>query len=182
MELYRDYWDKVSDEALALERSFTSHRLIGGHQSHVFRRFVTAADGGPTRAAQAEQPYNPAFLTEAGSVFVLRIKTPDVARHKVSRWLQHGLDLPDWAETAYGKTFETNPYLPANGYGEIRVNLPVHRDLRPTRRARARSRGPSDKPGPASDPEGNDPGPMGSSARRRRKPAMSASAARSAVV
>ena len=63
---------------------------------------------------------------------MLDVVSPDEVKPLVTRWLEQGLPLPRWAEKAYGKSFETNPYLPTNGYGEIVVDLPVHRDLRPT--------------------------------------------------
>ena len=58
-ELYAAYWAEVSKGSLTLKRCFASHRLIGGYQSHVFRRFVTEPDGERTARSKRSSPTTP---------------------------------------------------------------------------------------------------------------------------
>jgi hypothetical protein len=127
--LYEEVWSELSGGSLVLKRRFVTHELVGGHQSLRFRRFLD--DSERNRKNQRKQPYNPALWTEPGSVFVLQHKTDNAIR-TIDLWLRDGLPLPDWAVQAYGNMFETNPYLPSNGFGEIDVNLPCHVNLRPS--------------------------------------------------
>jgi hypothetical protein len=127
-EHYADIWKKLSREQLELSHFYATQRLAGGQ--YVGSRF------------QAGRAYNPWLLTEAGSVFVLKLAsgTEADAVKQVEAWRQHGLPLPDWTRDAYGlkndpakpgNDWKLCPYLPENGYGEIAVNLDVHWDHQP---------------------------------------------------
>jgi hypothetical protein len=73
--------------------------------------------------------YNPELLTLPGSVFVLRAIDESAAKTKLEGWLQSG--LPQLAAAPGGEDWRRTPYLAANGYGEIAVNLKLHWDLAP---------------------------------------------------
>ena len=64
-------------------------------------------------------------------MFVFDVTDQTKADVKVDNWLKHGLPLPDWAENLYGNNWQTCPFLPENGFGEIAVNLDVHWDNAP---------------------------------------------------
>ena len=114
---YENVWSELSDKRLRLERFFARQSLQGGFLA--------------SRAARAsERSYEPFLVTDPGSVFVLRASgAVEDAQAEIEKWLNAGLRLPDWASKRYGDRFTTNPYLPQDGFGEIAVNLPVHRLL-----------------------------------------------------
>jgi len=119
-ELFAAYdavWRELSSGALKLVRFFASQSLAG---DYLVLRF------------QPNQPYNPFLLTDPGSVFALQA-TGDVsvAQPVVQQWLQKGLSLPDWAKQRYGEHWSTCPFLPADGFGEVAVNLPCHQQNQP---------------------------------------------------
>jgi hypothetical protein len=116
--LYKTVWSDLSKDAsgkpaLELVRFFARQSLEGGYLGQRFRK---------------NRPYNPFFLTSAGSVFVLKPVTgmETQASALVNKWRDHGLPLPSWVDATYGKTWQENPFLPQNGYGEIAVNLDCH--------------------------------------------------------
>jgi hypothetical protein len=109
---YKETWEKLFGNSITLRHFFASQSLAGGE--YLYKRF------------QADKPYNPFILTDAGSVFVFDVNDETEANKKVDDWLKHGLSLPDWAKKLYGNNWETCPFLPENGYGEISVNLDVH--------------------------------------------------------
>ncbi|MEK6320453.1 MAG: RAMP superfamily CRISPR-associated protein [Acidobacteriota bacterium] len=127
---YNEVWDQLSNHSLQVVRFFARQSLAGGYYLH--RRF------------QAGKAYNPYLLTDAGSAFVLKGKngqTP-LAQQSIDDWLAYGLPLPSWAVKHYkrndqrgtlllGDHWMNCPYLPANGYGEIVVNLDVHTNRQP---------------------------------------------------
>jgi hypothetical protein len=109
---YASAWQDLSNGALSLVRFFASQSLAGGYQVYRF---------------QAGKPYNPFLLTDAGSVFVLQAASDVVtAQAAIESWLDHGLALPSWAQARYGATWQTCPFLPEDGFGEIAVNLDCH--------------------------------------------------------
>ena len=130
---YLNYWNSISTtEASAPnlfqtipKRRFASHRLIGGYQAYRYR-FKPSPENTDqlTRENQSNLPYNATLLTAKGSVFVLACDSDRQAEAKeeLTKWLNYGLPVPEWARDAYGETFETNPFLPDNGFGEIAVN------------------------------------------------------------
>jgi len=119
---YKECWKDLCPE-LKLVRFFASQHLEGGKYQHV-------------RFGKTPGKYYPWLLTDAGSVFVFVVKE-DSALDTVGRWLQTGLPLGepiiDWYKQFYRLDEESAcwkgcPYVPENGYGEIAVNLPVHRE------------------------------------------------------
>jgi hypothetical protein len=122
---YSETWRQISGDSLQLVRFFARQSLAGGFYLH--RRF------------QPGKAYNPFLLTEAGSVFVLRPKAGQAvkAQQCIDQSLAHGLSFPDWAIERYrrnglpGDHWKNCPYLSANGYGEIAVNLDLHWDSQP---------------------------------------------------
>ncbi|NLF70074.1 MAG: hypothetical protein GX575_13625 [Candidatus Anammoximicrobium sp.] len=136
-DLYAAYWAEVSDGLLAeLPRHrFTQEALVGGFQARRYRYCLDKSVDLRSKPLaerlrlQKSFPYNPTLIVEAGSVFVLGVCGPAreaAATARVAQWLAHGLPLPDWAARAYGDTHHTNIFIPANGFGEIDVNLPCH--------------------------------------------------------
>lgn len=115
-EHYANYFKEVAP-ALTLMRFFADQDLRGGFLG--FRAKTNA--------------YNPFYITTPGSVFVVK-PTNDVkvAQEEITKLQQHGLPLPKWAKDRYGTSFETNPFLPSDGFGEVAVNLQYPEAPRPT--------------------------------------------------
>lgn len=114
---YASVWEDLSAGTLQLVRFFANQSLQGGYLVHRFQR---------------GKPYNPFLLTERGSVFVVQASqdtTPATA--VIASWLHDGLPLPRWAIDRYGDDWATCPFLPADGFGEIAVNLPCHTQNKP---------------------------------------------------
>lgn len=122
-ELRREYgnaWRQMSDKAFELHQYFARQTLAGGeYQRHRF--------GGA-------RPYSPYFLTEAGSVFVLKATGQKDPEKLIEEWVRKGLPLPIWVAERYqssagaldGAQWNNCPYVRENGFGEIVVNLPCH--------------------------------------------------------
>lgn len=125
LEAYRQAWGEISSSALRLKHFYARQSLSGGY--YLYRRFMN-----PGR-------YYPYLLTDAGSVFVLSAEggREAEARRFISEWLARGLPLPGWATRAYerdgkpGDDWRNCPYLREGGYGEVAVNLLVHREMAP---------------------------------------------------
>jgi hypothetical protein len=114
---YNAVWDDISGGTMRLIRFFASQSLAGGY---LVLRF------------QPDKPYNPLLLTNQGSVFVLQASGGiESAQAVIEAWLNHGLPLPHWARDRYGEHWSTCPFLPADGFGEIAVNLPCHTHQQP---------------------------------------------------
>jgi hypothetical protein len=114
---YEEVWNELSGGKLKLLRFFAGQTLHGGFLAGKRPRGMG---------------YNPYFITRAGSVFVLQATgNVDEARGFVEGWYRAGLPLPGWAVALYGTDYSTNPYLPADGFGEVAINLPCHESLRP---------------------------------------------------
>lgn len=119
-ELYEGFWVDICGETikLKLENFFAHQKLLGGYLVH--------------RYGKKSEPYYPYYLTAAGSVFVLELNGDEVdIKKKIDHWKTSGLDAPNWAKELYGKrgeklNWENCPYVPENGYGEIKVNLRWH--------------------------------------------------------
>ncbi len=122
-EAYRETWEALTP-ALSLERFFARQRLAGGE--YLARRF--GRGGGK---------YYPWLLTTSGSVFVFKVTNWPRAKKDLHQWLRCGLPIAGHLKTAYGiqgdpwDHWRYCPYVPANGYGEIAVNLDVHERWRP---------------------------------------------------
>ena len=107
LEAYRKWWWKLSGETLELKRFFASQTLAGGY--YLFKQFQ-----------KTKKEYRPWLLTDAGSVFILdSVKDKQTkAAAFVQTAMDGGLELP-------GETWETCPFVPENGYGEVAVNLAI---------------------------------------------------------
>lgn len=121
-ELYATYWHDISDGALALDDFFAHQGFEGGYLYHRYLGSAERADN-PNR-------YRPYYLTLSGSLFKLRVLDEKSATNLLTRWMALGLPLPVWALAEYGQynreLWETCPFVPENGYGEIAVNLAWH--------------------------------------------------------
>lgn len=120
---YAAYWNEIGGGALRLSHHFARQRLEGGVYLH-----------GRFQRNRIDR-YKPYPMTEAGSVFVLTASDGDAAAAQVGAWLARGLPLGDRLRQAHGLKNESDwracPYIPTNRFGEIAVNLPVHRDRDP---------------------------------------------------
>jgi hypothetical protein len=119
---YDAAFSSLSDGALGVVRTFARERLAGGEWLyHTFQK--------PTGKG-----YAPYLLTEAGSVIVVAAVKgrEEDAQSRVKGWLAGGLPLPSWAVEAFGHAgvpgddWTRCPYIRQNGFGEIRVNMPLH--------------------------------------------------------
>lgn len=117
LELYQQSWAELSGGTLSLERFFACQKLVGGR--YLWNRFLKSCN----------VSYNPIILTVPGSVFVLKAEKQDAATECLERWKREG--LPQLKATPGGDKWNLNPYIAANGYGEIAVNLQLHRWLEP---------------------------------------------------
>lgn len=113
-ELYTALWRELSGESLSLRHYFAAQSLAGG--SHLHHRFQQPAGNG--------KAYAPWLLTDAGSVFVFDVKNAVAAKIKVRDWLRHGLPLPGKLEARFTADWRHNPYLRANGFGEVAIHQP----------------------------------------------------------
>ncbi len=127
LQAYKVAW-KALCPGLDLRRFFAMQRLSGGTYQHFrFRK----------KAAY----YYPWILTEAGSVFVFEVKDWKAAQKALETWLSRGLPIPDPVRKFYcipgdeDEQWSYCPFIPQNGFGEIAVNLPVHRRLCPPGKA-----------------------------------------------
>lgn len=104
-QAYREYFLQHSEQALDLVDLYINQKLAGGAY---FRN----------RYWRHEPAYRARLLTKAGSVFVFEPKT-EAATATLRRWLDYGLppaEAEDWRQ---------NPYLRANGYGEVRLGTGI---------------------------------------------------------
>lgn len=111
-KLYADYWHEKSDGQLSLSHYFAQQTRVGGefYWRH-YRKNTT---------------YQPEWLTQPGSVFVLQATENSNATtiHKLLKdWQQLGLPP---ASDRSGDTWQTDPFIRENGFGEIRVNEAIH--------------------------------------------------------
>lgn len=115
--LYREIFTEISKESLTLSHFYASHSMAGGE--FLWRRYMN------NRPDSQNKHYLPFVLTDAGSVFVLQINDTKnkEAKDKVSKWQKTGLSLPDQVKNEHGESWDQNPFIPENGFGEIAVNL-----------------------------------------------------------
>ena len=107
---YADYWREMFEECAELKTFFASQKLQGGYPGMRFMK----------------DHYRPFYLTSAGTTFVFTManekgeKVWDILKEQ----RRTGLKLPEWAvaDEWYGKTsWKRCPFVPENGYGEIRI-------------------------------------------------------------
>jgi len=119
-DCYAAYWRSVSGGSLTLKRFFAAQERKGGaFVWHYYLKHVGSPD----------KRYRPFWLTAAGSVFVLAAAEGrlDEAGRLIETWRRLGLPPPDGKPKP--EAWPYNPYLRENGYGEIRVNDPIHTDF-----------------------------------------------------
>ncbi|MDY6993184.1 MAG: hypothetical protein SVR94_11350 [Pseudomonadota bacterium] len=115
---YAEVWARLSEQSLELLYFYAHQGLVGGN--YLWHRFWQSVT----------EHYNPQVLTLAGSVFVFKLKHKEKARALVAAWVRDGLpQLPEASED-----WRHNPYIAANGYGEILIN-PNWDHLKPPREA-----------------------------------------------
>jgi hypothetical protein len=106
--IYKNAFANLHDGALEYSHHFATQRLAGGNYHH--KRYMAGKD------------YQPWILTESGSVFVFKTEDQMKAVELLKSWLQNGLPIPTAVKDAYGDTWQTQPFIPQNGYGEVTVN------------------------------------------------------------
>lgn len=112
--IYNDYWQKTTGDACQLVRFFARQKFSGGYLAKRYNLY---------------QHYYPFILTEAGSVFVLKINNKEKAKKILHRLLKQGLPLPATITERVPENrehWEYCPFVPENGYGEIRINQRWH--------------------------------------------------------
>lgn len=125
--LYADFWSDLcgnNPSAPCMELvDFYAHQCFYG--GYLYHRYL-----GTIERDQAPNRYRPYYVTSAGSVFKLRVLDEQVATQLLARWQSRGIPLPQWARNEYGQygteIWESCPFVPENGYGEIVVNLEWH--------------------------------------------------------
>lgn len=106
--LYSDYWEKYSEKSLKMINFFAQQQRQGGeYHYHHFQK---------TRSE-----YTPEWLTVAGSMFVLEVNDPTTAKALLAKWQEVGIPAASLTNGA-PPTWETTPYLPEHGFGEIVIN------------------------------------------------------------
>jgi hypothetical protein len=125
-EAYAAYWKDLSGGALRLDDFFAHQGFEGGYRYH---RYL-----GATERKSRPNRYQPYYLTLSGSLFKLEVMDEEKATNILTKWLSCGLPLPKWALEEYGQykrpLWESCPFVPENGYGEIAVNLDWHWERR----------------------------------------------------
>ncbi len=113
--LYSNIFNELADKTLTLTHFYANHQMAGGE--FIWKRYL--------RPQKKSDNYLPLVLTDAGSVFVLKINREQEksAWDKIRCWQQQGLDLPKKVVSEHGKYWYENPYIPQNGFGEITVNV-----------------------------------------------------------
>jgi len=112
--LYQDYWRSQSEQGLSLVRYFAQQQRYGGEYA---RRHYQQ------QSAQPPQPYAPEWITQAGSVFLLRVENQQ-GLDCLKRWQQLGLPAVSEADGS-AATWKSTAFVPENGYGEICINWPL---------------------------------------------------------
>lgn len=109
-ERYADTWKELFNDSVELSHFYAKQQLVGGGYLH--ERFW--------KKREDCQNYQPEILTTAGSVFIFTVKDLDTVQICLKTWLKTG--LPQHSETPGGDNWQQNPYIAANGYGEIVIN------------------------------------------------------------
>ena len=105
---YAYYWESEDNKNdFKLIRFFAQQKRTGG--AYYYWRY------------QKDESYSPVWLTVAGSVYVVKVLS-DQGMTKLHQWVKTGLPVP-LLPGKKEQTWEHSPYLPQNGYGEIKVNL-----------------------------------------------------------
>lgn len=107
--LFDDYAAYWAERGYRLLRFFASQRLDGGYLALRY----------PPHPGRIE----PWLLTEPGSIFLLQ---PENAAEDLATLILNGLPLPGWLA---GRTWQDCPFLPQNGFGQIRLDAVDHHAL-----------------------------------------------------
>lgn len=111
---YTNYWNDIFGKTATLKTFFASQELKGGYLG---MRFMKGH-------------YKPFYLTSSGSTFVFTVDGNDSIETEkvweiVNGLFENGLGLPKWTKELYGETiWKQCPFVPENGYGEIKVKTP----------------------------------------------------------
>ena len=107
---YKKAWNELSNDSLILSHFFAQQQLYGGE--HWWKR-----------NRKEKGNYHPELFTQAGSVFILNInpEKKEKAQEHLKKWQQQGLPQIEGAN----KNWKENPWIAANGYGEIALNLNI---------------------------------------------------------
>lgn len=111
---YRAVWKTLSGDSLELSYFYAQQQLVGGQ--YLWQRFW-----------KDRKTYNPELLTVTGSVFVFEVRNAEVAQKHLNAWLARG--LPQHPDALDGDDWKKNPFMAANGYGEIAINPQWAMDL-----------------------------------------------------
>lgn len=117
--VYQEYWNEITGNSCDLLRFFARQQMSGGYLAKKLYPLYPDC-------------YYPYVLTQAGSVFVLKIRDVGVAKEKLSDFVKSGLPLPSQITALLPEVvhpwehWKKCPYVPENGYGEIIVNLDWH--------------------------------------------------------
>jgi hypothetical protein len=106
--LYAKIFEKILP-SLKLVRFYTQQHMAGG--AFLWHHFQNK-----------RQDYYPWILTTPGSVFTFTVEDETSAQAALTAALISGLPLPPHHKD---DTWQTNPYIPANGFGEIRIHQPL---------------------------------------------------------
>ena len=121
-ELYAEFWNEISAASMQLVDFFALQSFKGGYLYH---RYL-----GKLEKAEKPHQYRPYYLTNAGSLFKLKILDEEKAGKLLVSWSRQGLAWPNWANDEYGSlgraAWKACPFTPENGYGEIAINLDWH--------------------------------------------------------
>ncbi|NTV47058.1 MAG: hypothetical protein HGB11_11175 [Chlorobiales bacterium] len=119
-EAYRQFWYEVTEGSCEMIRFFARQKFAGGYQAK--------------NSFQLNDHYYPFVLTEAGSVFVLNIRDSEKAEDDLQKFKLSGLPLPSDITELIKKripdgieAWRACPFVPENGYGEIKINMAWHR-------------------------------------------------------
>ncbi len=107
---YADTWKELFNDSVELSHFYAQQQLVGGGYLH--ERFW--------KKKEDCQNYQPEILTTAGSVFIFKVNDLDTVQTCLKKWLKTG--LPQHSKTPGGENWQQNPYIAANGYGEIVIN------------------------------------------------------------
>jgi CRISPR/Cas system CSM-associated protein Csm3 (group 7 of RAMP superfamily) len=111
--LYDQYFMEVSGGSISLSHYFATQSLAGG--TYLNARYIRKKS--PNR-------YLPYVLTNPGSIFVLKVNVAAASTvNKVRDWVRYGLGLTQATTKAHGATWDLNPFVRENGYGEVLINL-----------------------------------------------------------
>ncbi|MGO8733607.1 MAG: RAMP superfamily CRISPR-associated protein [Terriglobia bacterium] len=111
-ELYQQAWDRLAGKGvLELRHCFQRVSLAGGQ--YLAERF------------QPGQNYWPYLLTDPGSIFVFEVIDTERAKAVATQWLRQGLKASGkglyFQDESPDQLWKECPYIPENGYGEVRI-------------------------------------------------------------